>query len=265
MAENKKPKKIRIEDYPTFRKDWNKEKIVEKTGHILKEIGALQYQMFAEQKHSLLLVFQGMDASGKDGLTRGLLEYCNPIGIKVKSFKKPTPDEYAHDFLWRVHQAVPAKGEFQVFIRSHYEDILVPTVEGYIPAKTIAQRYRLINDFERLLEHHGTRILKFYLHVSPDVQKERLIERITLKEKHWKHKDGDWETREKTAEYLKVYEKIFQKCGDIPWHIVPSDKNWQKLYFVAEKVLKTLRDMKLKWPELVTEVFNEKNTFNPQS
>lgn len=248
---------MKIENYPTFHSEWDKEIIKEKTSEMLREIGDLQYQMFAQGKYSLLLVLQGLDASGKDGLTKGLLKFCNPIGISVKSFKKPTTDEYSHDFLWRVHKEAPAKGELKVFIRSHYEDILVPTVEKIYPEEVIERRYTLINDFEKLLEHNGTKIVKFFLNVSPEAQEERLIERIENNEKHWKHKDGDWETRKKFSEYLKVYESILEKCNDIPWYIVPADKNWQKLYFVAEKVLKTLRDMDIKWPELETTIFKK--------
>lgn len=247
---------MKLKDYPTLNREWEKGKIKAETKRLLKEIGELQYKMYAQQKYSLLLVFQGIDASGKDGITRGLLRYCNPIGIKVKSFKKPTPEEASHDFLWRVHSETPARGEIQVFIRSHYEDILVPSVEGYIPPKTIDQRFGLINDFEKLLMHNHTRILKFYLHVSPETQKERLMERIENKRKHWKHKDGDWDTREKMGDYLKVYERIFEKCNEVPWHIVPSDKNWQKLYAVSVEVLKTLKGLDLEWPDLQTGIFS---------
>ena len=250
---------MKIKDYPSFNTDWDKKDIEKKTKKLLKEIGEMQYKMYAQRKYSLLIVFQGTDASGKDGLTRGLLKYCNPIGIKIKSFKKPTPEEYAHDFLWRVHKEAPAKGDIQIFIRSHYEDILVPTVEGFFPKELIEQRYRLINDFERLLEHNDTRVLKFYLNVSPEAQEERLMERVNMMEKHWKHKDGDWETRKKMPEYLEVYERIFKDCNEIPWHIVPSDRNWQKLYYVAEEVLKTLKSLDLQWPELETELFKESN------
>jgi PPK2 family polyphosphate:nucleotide phosphotransferase len=196
-----------------------------------------------------------VDASGKDGVTEGFLNYCNPIGISIDSFKKPTEEEYAHDFLWRVHSLCPRKGEIQVFIRSHYEDILVPTVEKFIAPEIIEQRYKIINDFERLIEHNGTKVLKFFLNVSKEAQKKRLMERIELKEKHWKHKDGDWDTREKFDEYLGVYEKIINTCNEAPWYIIPADKNWQKLYAVSEVVLKTLEEMDLKWPELVTEKF----------
>lgn len=239
----------------TFVKGLDKEEIKEKTDDILKEIGELQYKMYAEGKQSLLVVFQGLDASGKDGLTRGLLKYCNPTGISVTSFKKPTPEEYAHDFLWRIHKHTPNKGKFKVFIRSHYEDILVPSVEKIFPEEVINARYGLINDFERLVSHNGTKILKFFLNVSPDEQEERLKERIELKRKHWKHNDGDWETRKKMDEYLDVYEKIIEKCNDFPWHIIPADTNWQKLYFVAKEVLKELKNMDCKWPELESKLF----------
>jgi PPK2 family polyphosphate:nucleotide phosphotransferase len=247
--------KIKIADYPTFNKEWDREKTEEKTKKILKKIGILQNKMYAQNKFSLLLVLQGTDASGKDGVTKGLVKYCNPVGIKIHYFKKPTEDEYAHDFLWRVHNVVPFKGEMKIFIRSHYEDILVPSVEKYIPAEIIEKRYKVINDFEKLIEQNDTKVLKFFMNVSKEAQKKRLMERIELKEKHWKHKDGDWDTREKFDEYLAVYEKIINTCDIIPWHIVPSDKNWQKLYSIAEVVLKTLEDLDLKWPELVTEKF----------
>jgi len=249
--------KINIRDFQTFNKSWDKKKTKKKTEKILEEIGKLQYQMYAQGKYSLLIILQGLDASGKDGLTKGLLKHCNPIGLKVYSFKKPTETEYAHDFLWRVHNVAPAKGEIQVFIRSHYEDILVPTVEKYIPEDIIEQRYQLINDFEKQIEHNDTRILKFFLNVSKKVQEERLMDRIELEEKHWKHKDSDWDTREKFDEYLDVYERIINKCNVIPWHIVPADTNWQKLYFVADIVLKAMKRLDLKWPELQTEKFKK--------
>lgn len=247
--------KIKISDYHTFNKEWDREKTEADTEKMLKKIGKLQHKMYAQNKYSMLVVLQGTDASGKDGLTKGLLKYCNPIGIKIHSFKKPTENEYAHDFLWRVHQVVPRKGDMQIFIRSHYEDILVPSVEKFIPQEVIEKRYKLINDFEKLLEHNETRVLKFFMNVSKEVQKERLMERVELKEKHWKHKDGDWDTRVKFDEHMAVYERIINTCNVIPWHIVPSDKNWQKLYFTADVVLKTLEELDLKWSELITEKF----------
>lgn len=249
--------KIKIADYPTFNKEWDKDETEDKTKKMLARIGRLQHKMYAQNKYSLLIIFQGTDASGKDGVTKGLLKYCNPIGFEVDSFKKPSEEEYAHDFLWRIHKISPRKGTTHVFIRSHYEDILVPSVEKYIPPEEIEKRYQLINDFERLLDHNDTRILKFFMNVSKKAQEERLLERIELKEKHWKHKDGDWDTREKFDEYLTVYERIINTCNEIPWHIIPADKNWQKLNAAAEVVLKTLEELDLKWPELVTERFGK--------
>ncbi len=252
---------MKITDYPTFNKEWDKKEIKKKTEKMLEEIGELQYKMYAQGKFSILIVLQGTDASGKDGITKGLLKYCNPIGVEVHSFKKPTELEYAHDFLWRIHNVCPAKGVMQVFIRSHYEDILVPTVGKYIPADIIEKRYETINTFEKMLEANGTNVLKFFLNVSKEVQEERLLERIELKEKHWKHKDGDWDTREQFEEYLKVYQQLLTRCNEVPWHVAPSDKNWQKLYAVATVVLKALKGLDLQWPELVTErVWEESKT-----
>lgn len=247
--------KIKIADYPTFNTTLDKKETKEKTKKILKKIGKLQYKMYGQNKFSLLVVFQGIDASGKDGVTKDLIKYSNDVGIKIHSFKKPTEEEFAHDFLQRVHAVTPGRGELRIFIRSQYEDILVPSVEKYINDEIIEHRYNLINDFEKLVESNNTRILKFFLNVSKETQKERLIERIESKKKHWKHKDSDWDTREKFDEYIAVYEKIINRCNDIPWHIVPADKNWQKTFFVAAAVLKTLKELDLKWPELVSERF----------
>lgn len=249
--------KVKIADHPTFNKEWDRKETENKTKKILKKIGKLQNKMYAQNKYSVLIILQGMDACGKDGVTKGLLKYTNPLGIKIFSFKKPSENEYAHDFLWRVHEVVPRKGEMEVFIRSHYEDILVPSVEKFIPQEIIRKRYDMINDFEKLLEQNDTKVLKFFMNVSKEAQKGRLMERIELKEKHWKHKDGDWDTREKFDQYMLIYEKILNNCTVTPWHIVPSDKNWQKLYYISDVVLKALEGLDLKWPELVTEKFKE--------
>ena len=241
--------------YVTFDKSLDKEKTKAETKTILEEIGDLQYQMYAESKRSMLIVFQGLDASGKDGLTRGLLDYCNPVGLMVQSFKKPTPLENSHDFLWRVHPHVPPRGVIQVFIRSHYEDILVPTVEKLFPLDKIEERYEIINGFEKLLEQNGTRVLKFFLNVSKEVQLERLNERLENPQKYWKHNDGDWETLKKFDEYQAVYDSIFERCSYIPWHFVPADSNWQKLYYVARTVHQSLKSFDLQWPPLKSEKF----------
>lgn len=248
--------KTKIADFPSFDKTLVKKQTREKTEEMLKEIGKLQYKMYGQNKYSLLIIFQGIDASGKDGVTKDILEFCNAVGIKIHSFKKPSDDEFAHDFLKRVHEVTPGRGEMQIFVRSHYEDILVPSVEKYIPDDVIEMRYEHINNFEKLVESNNTRILKFFLHVSKEAQKERLMERIESKKKHWKHKDGDWDIREKFDDYMEIYDKVINRCNKIPWHIVPADKNWQKTYYVARVLLKTLKELDLKWPELVSEKFN---------
>ena len=220
-----------------------------------KKIIEYQKKMNAGGKHSLLLIFQGMDASGKDGAVRRVLSGINPNGCIVKSFKKPTDEEYAHDFLWRVHQNTPGKGMIQVFNRSHYEDILVPSVLGFIPKDVIESRYEMINNFEKMIESNGTTILKFYLHVSKEEQLERLQERVDNPEKYFKHKDGDWETRELWDDYMKVYHSIFEKCNVIPWHIIPSDQNWHKTNLISKVIVDAFEKMDMKWPELDSELF----------
>lgn len=220
-----------------------------------KEIVALQNKLMADGSQSLLVIFQGMDASGKDGALKDVFRSINPAGCNVYSFKKPTPNEMRHDFLWRVHKVCPATGMIQIFNRSHYEDILVPTVEGFIPKEIIDRRYDIINGFEKMLEDNGTKILKFYLHISKERQEEKLSDRINKLEKHWKHNDGDWAVREKWDQYMEVYEDIFDKCNDVPWHIIPADNNKEKANAISKIVLQTLEDMDLEFPDLESEEF----------
>jgi len=242
---------------PRGDKSLNKLEIKARNIEIFKEIAALQRIMAAEAKHSLLIIFQGMDASGKDGAVRNIFSMVNPSGCNVKSFKKPTEEEFAHDFLWRVHKHAPKKGMIQIFNRSHYEDILVPSVMGYIKDKVIEKRYDQINAFEETLEGNDTTILKFYLHVTKEEQLERLTERIENPLKFWKHNDGDWETRERWDDYKKVYERIFKKCDQPKWHIIPANRNWVKVNAIGEIILKTLKDMHCKYPALETERFKD--------
>lgn len=234
---------------------WDKESIKDKTDVLLDEIYEYTKRLVAEKNQSLLLVFQGMDASGKDGLTRTLFEKVSPSWVRVHGFKKPTVQEMAHDFLWRVHQRVPEQGMVAVFNRSHYEDILVPTVYGSLDKKVIENRYELINDFEKMLEANGTRILKFYLHISKEKQEIKLMERVNTLEKHWKHSDGDWDARERWDDFMEAYESILTRCNAIPWHIIPCDKNWIKVHSTAEIVLKSMKEMNPKYPKIVSERF----------
>lgn len=230
-------------------KEIDKETIKSKTKDLLEKMGEYQRMLYAQSKYSLLIIFQGVDASGKDGVVAKVFSGLNPLGCKVHAFKAPTPMELSYDFLWRVHQQVPAKGMVQVFNRSHYEDVLVPKVEGWLDESTIKERYGFINTFERLLQHSGTHLLKFYLHISPEEQKERLMERVTNPKKFWKHNDGDWETVKKWDIFMNAYQEVFEHCSETAWHIIPSDQNWYKEYLVAEKIVETLSKMKLEYPK----------------
>lgn len=234
----------------------NKETIKEENKVLIAKIETIQRILFAEEKHSLLIILQGVDAAGKDGTVKSILGGVNPLGCDVYSFKKPTEEEFSYDFLWRVHKIVPRKGMIHIFNRSHYEDILVPSVEGYYSKELIDRRYDHINNFEALLADHGIKVLKFYLHISKEEQLKRLTERIENPEKYWKHNDGDWESREKWDAYMKVYETIFEKCNQPEWHIIPSDRNWVKVNSIAKIVLKTLEELNPKWPALDTKKFD---------
>ena len=244
---------MKLESTPTGPgKSEDEKQLRAETDALVSLIGEWQLKLYAENKRSLLVVLQGLDASGKDGAIKKVFARVNPMGVRVVSFKKPTENELAHDFLWRVHHVVPPSGMIHVFNRSHYEDILVPTVEGYLPPTFISKRYQQINHFEKLLEESGTSVLKFMLHVSEDEQKDRLKERMTDPKKFWKHKDSDWETFKKRKAYLEVYDEILEKCDGCKWHVIPSDKNWYKEYLIARVVKEKLEELKPNFPPLVT-------------
>ncbi len=231
-------------------KTFSKEKTKAKTDLLKAQISDYQKILYAEGKRSLLIILQGVDASGKDGLVADVFNGLNPLGVSVSAFKAPSTLERSHDFLWRIHAATPASGMIHIFNRSHYEDILVPTVEKYVDEKALQKRYTDINNFEAMLQNNGIVILKFYLHISREEQSVRLKERKTNPKKFWKHNDDDWKTRRKWDSYMAVYESIFKKCSVPQWTIVPSDQNWYKEYVVAEKVCDALSRMKLKYPTL---------------
>jgi len=215
-----------------------------------KQFRDLQYILRAQAKHSLLIVLQGMDASGKDGAMKNIFKYISPSDVKVKSWKAPSKEELAHDFLWRIHQHTPAKGMIQVFNRSHYEDILITRVHGWCDDETAAERIEAINDFEKLLIQNNTHILKFYLHISKEEQEARLSERKTNPKKMWKHNDGDWEQRKHWDTYMKYYEEAIEKTADCPWHIVPTDENRYKEFVILQNVIKKLQSLDLSLPSL---------------
>jgi len=230
-------------------KGCSKEKTKDKTSTMLDELDELQNLMFAENKHSLLIVIQGMDASGKDGLINDVFTSLNPQGIHVRSWKAPTQEELAHDFLWRIHQHAPAKGMIAIHNRSHYEDVLVTRVHSLIDDVDAKKRFKAINNFEELLTtNNNTTILKFFLHISKEEQTARLNERMQIPEKMWKYNENDFKESERWDTYMKYYEDAFANCAKIPWNIIPSDQNWYKNYLVAQKILATLRAFKMKFP-----------------
>lgn len=210
-----------------------------------------QNMMFAEHKHKLLVVLQATDTGGKDGVIRKVFSGVNPMGIRVASFKVPSAEELEHDYLWRVHKQVPGKGEIVIFNRSHYEDVIVTRINGWIDNATVKRRLRQINDFETMLMEEGTIILKFFLHISKDEQKQRLQDRLDDESKTWKFNPGDLLTREKWDEYQRVYEETLNATSSkhAPWHIVPADRNWVRDLYVCSVVVNELSSLKMKYPE----------------
>lgn len=231
-------------------KNWDKDETKSKTIAILQELDELQNLLYAEGKHAVLVVIQGMDAAGKDGLINDVFTSMNPQGLLVKSFKAPTDEELAHDFLWRIHRCSPPKGMIHIFNRSHYEDILITRVHEWCDDATAKKRIKAINDFEKLLSENDTHIIKLYLHVSHDEQMQRLQERIHIERKMWKYNEKDFEESKLWDVYMKYYEEAFDKCNHIPWNIIPADQNWYKSYLVAKLLRDTLKKLKMKYPGL---------------
>jgi len=235
-------------------KEMDKNETKEKLATIIEELDELQNLLFAQSKYSLLVVIQGMDASGKDGAIKNVFGTLNPQGVAVTSFKAPTAEELAHDFLWRIHKHTPGKGGIQVFNRSHYEDVLITRVHKWIDDETAFKRMKAINHFEKLLsEHNQTHILKFYLHVSKEEQEERLNERISDVRKQWKYNENDFKEAKLWDDYMKAYEACFEQCNEIPWTIVPADQNWFKEYTIASAVRDTLKSLDMKYPGMKKE------------
>ncbi|MCB9304698.1 MAG: polyphosphate kinase [Lewinellaceae bacterium] len=214
-----------------------------------KRLFALQNVLYAEGKHPILIILQGMDTSGKDGTIKHVFSCINPMGCNVKSFKVPTEEERKHDFLWRIYPHLPAKGMIQIFNRSHYEDILAPYIQGTLPEKMIEERYDFINCFEKQLLSSGTIILKFFLHISKKEQSKRIEARKRNPHKKWKYNKADDKAAENWEAYQTVYGKIIERCSpEIPWHIVPADQKWHRNYYVANCIVKKLEELKLKYP-----------------
>lgn len=218
----------------------------------LEELGGL---VGATKKHAVLALFQGMDASGKDGAVAHCIGPLNPGIVTVSSFKAPTSTELSHDFLWRIHQVCPPKGSFGVFNRSHYEDVLVVRVEDLVPKEQWSRRYDAINAFERNLVDEGTIVLKFFLNISRDEQRVQLQERIDDPTKNWKFNVDDLKKREKWDEYMDAYHVLLEKTSTewAPWHVVPSDRKWVRNLVITKVMIDALEKLELTWPELPPE------------
>ncbi len=240
---------MNLNDYATTPpSDFNINTAKDERKKLQKHLRDLQIMMRAQEEHSLLIILQGMDASGKDGAVKNVFKYVSASDVQVKSFKAPSKEELAHDFLWRIHQHTPARGMMQVFNRSQYEDLLITRVHGWCNDQTAAQRFEAINNFEKLLQQNNTHILKFYLHLSKDEQEKRLMERKTNPEKMWKHNDGDWTERVHWEKYMKYYEEVFEKNDAVPWHIIPTDDNRYKEIMILQAIIKKLESLALDYP-----------------
>ncbi len=236
---------------PDNARDWKgSDKAAAELADLTARLESLQELLYCEGKYRVLVVLQGMDTSGKDGVIRKVFEGVNPQGVRVASFKVPTPIELSHDYLWRVHAQAPGKGEMVIFNRSHYEDVLVVRVHNLVPEATWKKRYDQINEFERLLVEEGTTILKFFLHISRDEQKQRLLERIETPEKNWKFNPGDLEERKLWPDYMAAYEDLLNRTSTdwAPWYIVPADKKWFRNALISSVLVETLAGFGMQYP-----------------
>ncbi len=216
-----------------------------------KELADLQYALYAEGRRKVLVVLQAMDAGGKDGTIRRVFKGVNPQGVRVTSFKVPSREELAHDFLWRVHKAVPGTGMIGVFNRSHYEEVLVVRVDRLVPEEVWRERYEMINDFERLLAATGTTILKFFLHISLDEQKKRFQDRLDEPQKRWKFSRGDLDKRRQWPDYMAAYEDALSRCSTehAPWWVIPADQKWYRNLAITRALVARLRGLNIRFPD----------------
>jgi len=230
--------------------DQDKEKAKAVTAQLIGKLDELQERLYANSSRGVLIVLQGMDTSGKDGTIKSVMSGMNPQGCKVVAFKSPSSEELGHDFLWRVHQKAPSKGQIGIFNRSHYEDVLITRVHGLVSDKVVKQRFTQIKEFEEMLHENGTTVVKFFLHISKDEQKKRLEERIHNPEKRWKFNEGDLEERKLWKDYMKAFEDVMTATSTdhAPWYIVPANRKWYRNLVVGDRVVSVLEDLKLKTP-----------------
>jgi PPK2 family polyphosphate:nucleotide phosphotransferase len=229
----------------------DKSKAVAETIDLVKRMEALQEVLYAEHKQGVLIVLQGMDTSGKDGTVSHVFEGVNPQGVRVVSFKVPTAEELDHDYLWRIHQQTPRKGEIVIFNRSHYEDVLVVRIHNLVPKNVWSKRFEQIKHFEKTLAEEGVVILKFYLHIDKDEQKSRLIERLQDPTKLWKFNPGDLKERKLWDDYMRAYEDVLNQTSaeHAPWYVIPANKKWVRNYLIAKIIVDTLEDLHCEYPK----------------
>ncbi len=242
---------VHLADYdPDYHEGLTKDAAAEEERDLEKRMAALQEMLYAQGRRALLVVFQAMDAGGKDGAIKKVFDQVNPQGVRVVSFKVPTPEELSHDFLWRVHKQVPPRGFIGIFNRSHYEDVLIVRVNELVERAVWEKRYEHINAFERLLADSGVTILKFYLHISKDEQKRRFEERLRDPSKHWKFSLGDLPVRERWDDYMRAYEDAITRCHapHAPWHIVPANRKWYRDLVITRTIVQAMEGMELAYP-----------------
>ena len=229
----------------------DKEAGKEETRELNKRLEALQELLYAEGRQKVLIVLQAMDAGGKDGTIRHVFDGVNPQGVKVASFKRPTPVELAHDYLWRVHRHTPGAGEIVIFNRSHYEDVLVVRVHELVPPERWRRRYRHIVEFERLLAEEGTTIRKFFLHISRQEQKERFQSRLDEPHKRWKFAKGDLAERRRWEDYMRAFEAALSKTSTdfAPWYVIPADRKWYRNLVISRILVETLEGLGMSYPD----------------
>lgn len=243
--------KFRLADYAAVEKDGlNKLEAAKELQNDQRWLTEAQNVLYAESKHSILIVLQAMDTGGKDGTIRTVFGPLNPQGVRVHSFKGPNPKELAHDFLWRIHSCTPKKGMIHIFNRSHYEDVLIARVHQLAPARIIDRRYEHINNFESLLTDSGTEIIKFFLNITKDEQKKRLQERLDDPQKHWKFSSADLKERDYWDDYQKAYEKALQRCSTshAPWYVIPANQKWRRNMLVTKIIRWHLENLKCQYP-----------------
>lgn len=250
------PRKVRLADYdPDDTNGMTKEEAQARLPDLTRRLEELQGWLYGAKQQSVLVILQGMDTAGKDGAIKRVFTGFTPSGCQVWSFKVPTEEERNHDFLWRVHRHTPERGMIAVFNRSHYEDVLVTRVHQLVPREVLEQRYRQINDFERLLTENNTLLFKFFLHISKEEQAERLLEREQDPEAGWKLSVGDWQERQRWHDYQQAYEAALERCStpQAPWYIVPANKKWYRNEVIARTLVEQLEPRSRQWKEALQE------------